>query len=115
MFVLMLELSPCKNGEKSTRTSVRVMLVAQNGREFETWPPVGEEEPDGTYRVSDLGKLQRYEDSEEESETEEERERVLPKDEHYNLFIRRNFHATPKEKCSDQRENIFQTRCKIKD
>ena len=76
---------------------------------------MGEEEPDGTYRVSDSGKLQRYEDSEEESETEEDRERVLPEDEHYNLVIRRNFHTTPKEKRSDQRENIFQTRCKIKD
>ena len=48
---------------------------------------MGEEEPDGTYRVSDSGKLQRYEDSEEESETEEERERVLPEDDTITLSL----------------------------
>ena len=99
------------NNDHNTRT----MLVSLNGREEEAWPPVMEGEPDGTYRVSECGSLQRYEDSEEESKSEEERERVLPKDEHYNLVIRRNFHTTTRAKCSNQRENIFQTRCKIKD
>ena len=60
-----------------------------------------EGEPNGTYRVSEFGSLQRNEDSVEGSETEKERERLLPEDEHYNLVIRRNFHTTPKAKCSD--------------
>lgn len=36
-------------------------------------------------------------------------------EDHYNLIVRRSFHATPKVKESDQRENIFQTKCKVKD
>jgi hypothetical protein len=94
--------------------STRTMLEAQNDGEVETWPYVKEGEPEGSYRVTDSGRLQRYETSEEEVESEEERERVLPEDEHYNLVVRRNFHTTTNAKCSDQRENIFQTRCRVK-
>lgn len=39
----------------------------------------------------------------------------MPKDEQYNLVIRRNFHTTQQMKTSNQRENIFQTKFKIKD
>ena len=78
--------------EINNDNSIRTMLVAQNGKEEETWPSMKEGKPDGTYRVSDSGNLHKYEDSE-ESEYEEERERVLPE---YNLVIRRNFHTTPK-------------------
>lgn len=36
-------------------------------------------------------------------------------EDHYNLIVRRSFHATPEAKGSDQRENIFQTKCRVKD
>ena len=31
------------------------------------------------------------------------------------MLIRRNFHATPKGKQTDQRESVFQTKCRVKD
>ena len=96
-------------------TKPKVMLVSKNGKEEECWPSVSDEEPEGSYIVNEAGSLQRYESSMEESESEEEREKVLPEDDHYNLVVRRNFHTTPQVKSSDQRENIFQTKCRVKD
>lgn len=65
----------------------KVLLVAKNGGEVESWPSVGSEEPDGTYRLNEAtGALQRYESRLEESESEEERERIMPEDDHYKLF-----------------------------
>ncbi|XP_057536869.1 uncharacterized protein LOC130814721 [Amaranthus tricolor] len=57
-------------------TDPKVMLVSRNGREEESWPPIGSEEPDRSYRVNETGSLQRYENSIEDSESEEERERI---------------------------------------
>lgn len=92
----------------------KMMLVSRNGVEEESWPFVGDEEPEGSYRVDETGRLQRYESSLEDSEVEEEREQLLPEEEHYNLIMRRSFHATLEHKGSNQRENIFQTKCRIK-
>ena len=39
----------------------------------------------------------------------------MPEDDHYNLIIRRSLHTTCEEKESNQRENIFQTKCRIGD
>lgn len=44
-------------------TKPRMMLVSINGVEEESWPSVGEEEPEGTYRVNEAGRLERYESS----------------------------------------------------
>ena len=67
---------------------------------------MSEDEPDGSYRVSDSGGMVRYEHSTDEEESEEERERVMPEDDHYNLIIR-SLHTASEEKESNQRENIF--------
>jgi hypothetical protein len=80
-----------------------------------SWPSVPEDEPEGIYRVSDSGRLVRYEHRTEESDSEEERERVMPEEEQYNLIVRRSLHATLGERENHQRENIFQTKCRIKD
>ena len=88
-------------------TKPKVMLVARNGRIEEDWPPVLEDEPDGSYRVNESGRLIRYEHSTEEEELEEEMERIMPEDGHYSLVIRRSLHSASEEKESDQRENIF--------
>ncbi len=65
--------------------------------------------------MSDLGRLVSYEHSTEESDSDEERERIMPEDEHYNLIVRRSLHTTFEEKESNQRENIFQTNFRVKD
>ena len=94
----------------------RVMLVAKNGKEEVILPPTPENETEGSYILTNLGTLQRAEPGGSESESEEEvREQLYPEEGRYQLLIRRNFHATPKAKKSDQRESIFQTKCKIKE
>ena len=89
------------------------MLVSKNGKEEVIWPSTSREDPDGSYFVNDEGVLETFE-STEESEEEEDREVVYLEQEMQNLLIRRNFHATLKIKPNYQRENIFQTKCKIK-
>ena len=111
----MLEHLLPKNGRIRADTKPKEMLVARNGRVEEDWPPVAENEPDGSYRMSDSGEMVRYKHSTDEEESEEERERVMPKDDYYNLIIRRSLHTASKEKESNQRENIFQTKCRIGD
>ena len=96
-------------------TKSKMMLVAKNGGEDESWPLVPDDEPEGSYRVTESGRLIKYENSTKESELEEERERVMPEDEHYNLIVRRSLHTTLEEKESNQRENIFQTKCRVWD
>ncbi|XP_057543321.1 uncharacterized protein LOC130821549 [Amaranthus tricolor] len=91
----------------------RAMMVSRNGREELVWPSTSEKDPDGTYCVNDEGVLETFEGTE-DSEEEGDREEVYPEPDLQNLLIRRNFHATPKTKPNDQRENIFQTKCKIK-
>ena len=94
----------------------RVMLVAMNGKEEVILPPTPENETEGSYILTNLGTLQRAEPGGSESESEEEvREQLYPEEGRYQLLIQRNFHATPKAKKSDQRESIFQTKCKIKE
>ena len=94
----------------------RAMLVAKDGKEEVILPPTPANESEGSYVLTNLGTLQRAEPGETESETEEEvREQLYPEEGRYHLLIRRNFHATPKGKKSDQRESIFQTKCRIKD
>ena len=92
-----------------------MMLVAKNGRIEEDWPPVPKDEPEGSYKVNESGRLVRYEHSTDEDDSEEERERIFPEDDHYNLIIRRSLHTTCEEKENSQRENIFQTKCRIGD
>ena len=74
-----------------------MMLVVRNGRVEEDWPPVAENEPDGSYRVDDFGNIVRYEQSTDEKEFEEGLKKVLPEDGCYNLIIRRNLHTTHEE------------------
>lgn len=81
-----------------------------NGREEEIYSPTPREKPDGTYIEDEDGNLRTFEG---DIESEEELERVLPEEEHYNLIVRRVFHTTPRTKKSDQRENIFQTKCRV--
>ena len=91
----------------------RAMMVSRNGKEELVWPSTSTEDPDGTYFVNDEGVLETFEGTE-DSEEEGDREEVYPELDMQNLLIRRNFHATPRIKPNDQRENIFQTKCKIK-
>lgn len=64
-------------------TKPKVMFVAKNGGEEESWPSVPSDEPEGSYKVTGSGRLVRYEHNTEDSDSEEERERVLPEDEQY--------------------------------
>lgn len=57
--------------------------------------------------------MTRYEGDSEESE-EDAREDLYPELEQNSFILRRNFHTSVKEKKSDQRESIFQTKCRIK-
>ena len=95
----------------------RAMLVAKDGEEKVVLPPTPTDEPEGSYILTSLGTLQRTAPgAADSSESEEEiREQVYPEEGSYHLLIRRNFHATPKGKKSDQRESIFQTKCKVTD
>lgn len=90
------------------------MLIRKNGREEVVWANTLEDDPDGSFFVNDAGILERFKETE-PSEDDEYRELAYPELEQKNLLIRRNFYATPKVKNSDQRENIFQAKCKIKD
>lgn len=76
-------------------------------------PPTPDDELDGSYMLTKLETLQRTDPDQEDSETEEDREQIYPEEEYHTLLIRRSFHTTPKSKVSNQRENIFQTKCKI--
>ena len=95
----------------------RAMLVAKDGEEKVILPPTPADEPEGSYILTSLGTLQRTEpwDAESSESEEEIREQLYLEEERYHLLIRRNFHATPKEKKSNQRESIFQTKCRVKD
>ncbi|XP_057529968.1 uncharacterized protein LOC130808520 [Amaranthus tricolor] len=95
----------------------RAMLVARDGEEKVILPTTPADDPDGSYILTSLGTMKRTEPGTEESEESEteDREQIYPEEGRYQLLIRRNFHVTPKGKKSDQRESIFQTKCKIKD
>lgn len=89
----------------------KAMLISRDGREEIMGPFTNEDDPDGTYIVNDEGEVEPLGNT----DSEEDREEVYPEPDMHNLLIRRNFHATPKMKPNDQRENIFQTKCRIKD
>ncbi|XP_057517897.1 uncharacterized protein LOC130798821 [Amaranthus tricolor] len=95
----------------------RAMLVAKDGEEKVILPATPTDDPEGSYILTNLGTLKRTEPGETESDESdaEVREQIHPEEGRYQLLIRRNFHATPKGKKSDQRESIFQTKCKVKD
>ncbi|XP_057539575.1 uncharacterized protein LOC130817733 [Amaranthus tricolor] len=76
----------------------RLFLI--NGKEEVVLPPTPEDEYEGTFRVNDLGIMEKDEDT----ESDEDIEIVPSKEEHYGMLIRRNFHATPRVAKSDQRE-----------
>ena len=61
-------------------------------------------------QVNSLGTL---EPAGTETSEESETEQIYLEEEIHNLLVRRNFHATPKIAKIDQRENIFQTKCRI--
>ncbi|CAO2827817.1 unnamed protein product [Amaranthus hypochondriacus] len=88
------------------------MLISRNGKEEIIGPCTRTDDPDGTYLVDDEGEVEPLGDTD---LSEEDMEEIYPEHDPHNLLIRRNFHATPKIKPNDQRENIFQTKCKIKD
>lgn len=75
-------------------------------KEEEVWPNTNETDPDGTYTIGEDGTIQPLEEANSEPE-EDESEQLLPEDDHYNFIFRRSFHSTPRNKKSDQRENIF--------
>ena len=89
------------------------MLVHKDGHEEVILPPTPDDELDGSYMLTKLRTLQRTDLDQEDSEIEEDREKIYPEEEYHILLIRRSFHTTPKSKVSNQRENIFQTKCKI--
>ena len=93
------------------------MLVAKDGEEKVILPPTPADETEGSYVLTNLGTLQRTKPGDmESSESEEETiERIYPEEGSYHLLIRRNFHATPKGKLIDQRESVFQTKCRVQD
>lgn len=74
-------------------------------------PQTHKEDPDGTYTIGEDGTLQRYKEG--ESELKEDVEQLLPEEEQYNFIFRTSFHTTPRTKKLGQRENIFQTKCKV--
>ena len=90
------------------------MLVHIGGREEVKLPPTPEDEYEGSFKENSYGYMERMEENNtEESEEEGDIEHVYPEEELHNLLIRRNLHMVPQVKNSDQRENIFQTKCKI--
>ncbi|XP_057532797.1 uncharacterized protein LOC130810672 [Amaranthus tricolor] len=92
-------------------TNPKRLLVLKNGQEEELDPP-SLSDGDGTFITDEQGNWHPFEgDSEEEGEGE--LEKIPPEEEHLSLIIRRSFHNTPLTRKSDQRENIFQTKCKI--
>ncbi|CAO2837812.1 unnamed protein product [Amaranthus hypochondriacus] len=85
----------------------RTILVSINGREEERGTATEEEDSDGTYIIKETGEVTTY-----EFDSDFERKTLNPEEEGYRaLVIRISFHTTPKGKKSDQRENIFQTKC----
>lgn len=91
----------------------KTILVTINGREKEIAPMTSEEDANHTYIQKESKVLTKYTTG---LDDECEREQLHPKNEiHHNLVIRRSFHTTPRVKKSDQRENIFQTKCRVKD
>lgn len=99
--------------EINERERPKTILVNINGKEEERGPLTTPEDPNGTYVQKDTGEVVLYTT---DSEEEYEREQLQPEvDTHHTLVIRRSFHTTPRAHKSDQRENIFQTKCRIKD
>ncbi|XP_057526371.1 uncharacterized protein LOC130805605 [Amaranthus tricolor] len=92
-------------------TNPKRMLVSKNGQEEEIDPP-SLSDGDGTFWVDEQEKWHTYE-GETEEEGGEDLEKIPPEEEHVSLIIRRSFQATPMDKKSDQRENIFQTKCRV--
>ena len=92
-------------------TNPRRILVSRNGKEEEIDPPNLSDE-DGTFWEDEYGNRHEYTGDTEEEE-EGDLEKIPPEEEHLSLIIRRSFHSTPLAKKSDQRENIFQTKCKV--
>ena len=99
----------------SRERAPRAMLVAKDGEEQLILPHPPADEPEGSYMLTDLGTLRRtHPEDPESSESEGEKaEQIYPEEGHYQLLIRRNFHATPKGKPMDQRESVFSTKCRI--
>ena len=91
------------------------MLVPIGGRREVKLPPTPEDEYEGSFKVNSYGYMERLEGSTtEESEEEGDVEHVYPEEELHNLLIRRNLHTVPKVKNLDQRENIIQTKCRVR-
>ena len=86
-------------------------MVSKNGQKEEIYPP-NLSDDDGTFIIDEDGNNHSFEGDTEEEE-EADLERVLPEEEHVSLIMRKSFHTTPLAKKFDQRENIFQTKCKV--
>lgn len=86
------------------------MLVFMDGKEELVLPPTPYDGPEGTYVVNDLGKMELAGNDLSE---DEDIEQIYPEEEVHGVLIRRNFHATPKSEKISQRENIFQTKCRV--
>ena len=92
-------------------TRPKKILVSRNGQEEEIYPPKLSDD-DGTFIIDENGNRHGFEGDTEEEE-EEDLERILPEKEQYSFSIKRSLHTTPGSKNSDQRENTFQTKCKV--
>ena len=97
--------------EIRSRDRPKTILVSVNGREEERGTITSEDDPDGTYIQRELGVVIPY-----VSDSESDREPLYSEEErHRTLVIRRSFHTTHKGRKFDQRENIFQTKCRVGD
>ena len=93
------------------RDRPKTVLVSINGREEERGTITNDDDPNGTYIQRESGVVTPY-----VSDLESERELIYPEEERQRtLVIRRSLHTTPKGGKSDQRENIFQTKCRVGD
>ena len=74
------------------RTGPRARLVLINVKEKVVLPSTPKDEYEGTFRVNDLGIMEK----DEGTESDENVKIVPPEEEHYGMLIRRSFHATPR-------------------
>ena len=88
----------------------KTILVNINGREEERGTISSEDDPDGTYIQRESGVVTPY-----VSDSESDREPLYPEEDRHRALVIRSFHTTPKGRKSDQREKIFQTKCRVSD
>ena len=96
--------------EINSRVGPKAMLVTMEGKEEVVMPPTPVDGPKSTYVVNSLGTMEL---TGTELSEESNNKQINPEKEGHSLLVRRNFHATSKAVKTNQRENIFQTKCGI--